>query len=139
MAALAMHTTVTVSSEASEESSGPTLVHSTGVQDYRIQPEVIRLLQESCNNDKLSDHEKGVQCTDPPAHILQVFQKAGYTVTSESTSGSRKLWMLTKTGAGGGSGTPSGPAPSGGGGHKPKQEEEEEEPAGDEEEPEEEE
>ena len=136
MAALAMHTTITISCEASEEQSGPTIVQSTGVQNYRIQPEVIRLLQESCTNEKLCDHEKGVQCTDPPAHILQVFQSAGFSVTTESKSGSRKLWILTKTGEGGGSSHPSGPAPSGGGGHKPNPEEEEE-PAGEEEEQEE--
>jgi hypothetical protein len=119
--ALAMHTTLTVSCEASEEQSGPTLVHSTGVQNYRVQPEIIRLLQESCTNDKLCDHEKGVQCTDPPAHILEVFKNAGFSVTGQSTSGSSKLWLLTKTGEGGSS-HPSGPAPSGG--QKPKHEEE---------------
>lgn len=112
--ALAMNTTLTVSCEASEEQSGPTLVHSTGVQNYRIQPELIRILQESCTNEKLCDHEKGVQCTDPAAHILQVFQKAGFTVTSESTAGSRKLWMLTKTdGSGSNAGGSSNQQPSG--------------------------
>jgi len=120
--ALAMHTTLTVSCEASEEQSGPTLVHSTGVKNYRIQPEIIQLLQESCTNDKLCDHEKGVQCTDPPAHILGVFQNAGFSVTSQSNSGNRKLWMLTKT-AEGGSSQPSVPSHSDGG--KPKAEEEE--------------
>jgi hypothetical protein len=121
--ALAMHTTLTVSCDASEEQSGPTIVHSTGVADYRVQPEVIRILQESCTNEKLCDHEKGVQCTDPAAHILGVFQSAGFSVTSQSTAGGRKLWMLTKTG-GGASSQPIGP-PHGGGG-KPKPDEEEE-------------
>ncbi|CAF1102400.1 unnamed protein product [Rotaria sordida] len=96
--ALAMHTTLTVSCEASQEQSGPTLVHSTGVQSYRVQPEIIRILQESCSNEKLCDHEQGVQCTDPPAHIVDAFKRAGFSVTSQSTSGNRKLWMLTKTG-----------------------------------------
>jgi hypothetical protein len=95
--ALAMNTTITVSCEAAEEKSGPTIVHSTGVQNYRIQPELIRVLQESCGNDRLCDHEKGVQCTHPPAHIIDVFKSAGFTLTSVSTAGSRKLWMLTKT------------------------------------------
>ena len=113
--ALAMNTTLTVSCEASEEQSGPTLVHSTGVQNYRIQPELIRVLQESCTNDKLSDHEKGVQCLHPIAHIIQVFEKAGFTVTTQTTAGSRKLWMLTKTDEGGSnSGGSSGQNPSGG-------------------------
>lgn len=136
-----MNTTLTVSCESSEEQSGPTLVHSTGVQNYRVQPEIIRILQESCTNEKLSDHEKGVQCTDPAAHILDVFQRAGFSVTSQSKAGSRKLWMLTKTGEGGGSSQPSNPSkPShGGGGNKPKPNEEEEEPAEDENEEEEEE
>jgi len=129
--ALAIHTTLTVSCEASEEQSGPTLVHSTGVQNYRVQPEIIRLLQESCTNEKLSDHEKGVQCTDPPAHILNVFESAGFSVTSQSNTGSRKLWILTKTGEGGSS-QPSNPVvpPHHDGGNP----EEEEEPAEEEEE-----
>ncbi len=99
--ALPLHATLSISCEASEEQSGPTLVHSTGVGDYRVQPEVIRILQESCSNEKLCDHEKGVQCTDPPAHIVQAFERAGFSVTTTSTAGSRKLWMLTKTGEGG--------------------------------------
>ena len=127
--ALAMNTTLTVSCEESQEQSGPTIVHSTGVQNYRIQPELIRLLQESCTNEKLSDNEKGVQCTDPPAHIIDVFQRAGFTVSSQSSSGGRKLWMLTKTGEGGSS-QPTNPTH---GGNKPtpkpaKDEEEEEQP-----------
>ena len=120
--ALAMHTTVTVSCEASEEKSGPSLVHSTGVQNYRIQPEIIRLLQESCSNDNLCDHEKGVQCKHDVAHLIDVFKRAGFTVTSQSTAGSRKLWMLTKSGEGDGS-----KQQPHGGDHKPKAAEEEEE------------
>ncbi|CAF1457864.1 unnamed protein product [Didymodactylos carnosus] len=99
--ALAMHSTLTVSCDSSNEQRGPTLVHSTGVESYRIQPEIIRILQQSCTNEKLSDDEKGVQCADPPAHILQVFKNAGFTVTAETTSGGRKLWILTKTSEGG--------------------------------------
>ena len=95
--ALPLHTTVLLSCEATQEESGPTLVHSSGVQEYRIHPEVIRLLQESCSNEKLQDHEKGVQCTDPPAHLLPAFEKGGFTVTSTSTADDRKIWMLTKT------------------------------------------
>jgi len=95
--ALPINATLTVSCEASEEQNGPTIVHSTGVGDYRVQPEVIRILQESCTNEKLCDHEKGVQCTDPVAHILSAFQNAGFSITSEATAASRKIWMLTKT------------------------------------------
>ena len=107
--ALAMHSTATVSCEASEEQSGPTLVHSTGVKDYRVAPELIRVLQESCTNDNLCDHEKGVQCTHPAAHIVDVLKKAGFTVTTATTAGSRKMWMMTKTGEAGAS-QPSQPA-----------------------------
>ena len=103
--ALALHTTIILSCEAAEEQSGPTIVHSTGVGDYRIQPELIRILQESCGNDKLSDHEKGVQCTDAPAHLLPTFQRAGFMVTSSSNADSRKIWVLTKTSEGSAAGT----------------------------------
>lgn len=109
-----MHTTVTVSCETSQEKTGPSLVHSTGVQNYRVQPEIIRLLQESCTNDNLCDHEKGVECKHDVAHLIDVFKRAGFTVTSQSTAGSRKLWMLTKDGEGGGAK----PNPHGGD-HKP--------------------
>ena len=96
--ALPQHTTITISCEQSEEQSGPTLVQSTGVEDYRVHPEVIRILQESCTNEKLSDHEKGVQCIDPPAHIVQAFERAGFAVTTTATAtDNRKIWLLTKT------------------------------------------
>ena len=95
--ALPLNTTLLISCEASEEESGPTLVHSTGVEGYSVQPEIIRLLQESCTNQKLCNDEKGVQCTDPPAHILDVFARAGFTVDSSSTAESRKVWMLIKS------------------------------------------
>jgi hypothetical protein len=139
--ALAMNTMVTISCESAQETSGPTIVHSTGVQNYRVQPELIRILQESCSNDNLSDNEKGVQCTHPPAHILDVLKRAGFSVTSQSNAGSRKMWMLTKTDAGGASqpSHPAAPHPKVDPKPKPppKHEEEEEEPA-EEEEPEEE-
>ncbi len=95
--ALPINTTLTVSCEASEEESGPTIVHSTGVTSYRIQPEIIRILQEACTNAKLCDQEKGVQCTDPAEHIIETFKRVGFEVTTSSTAGSRKIWLLTKT------------------------------------------
>jgi hypothetical protein len=94
---LPINATLTISCEESEEETGPTIVHSTGVAGYRVQPEVIQILQESCSNEKLCDNEKGVQCTDPPAHILEAFGNAGFEVTTSATAGSRKIWMLTKT------------------------------------------
>lgn len=95
--ALALNATVLLSCEAAEEQTGPTIVHSSGVDSYRVQPEIIRLLQESCGNEKLNDHEKGVQCVDPPAHLLSTFERAGFTVTSTSNAETRKIWILTKT------------------------------------------
>ncbi|CAF0723690.1 unnamed protein product [Adineta ricciae] len=94
---LPIYTTVTVSCEESEEELGPTIVHSTGVESYRVHPEIIRILQESCSNEKLCDHEQGVQCTDPAKHIIEAFSRSGFTVTATSNAGSRKLWILTKT------------------------------------------
>ena len=95
--ALALNTTVILSCAASEEESGPTIVHSSGVEAYRIHPEIIRFLQESCSNERLCDHEKGVQCIDPPAHILEVFRQTGFTVTNRSNADDRVIWILTKT------------------------------------------
>ena len=95
--AIPLNTTVLISCEASEEESGPTLVHSIGVEDYSVQPEIIRLLQESCTNQKLCNDEKDVQCTDPPAHILDAFTRAGFSVDSSSTADGRKVWMLIKS------------------------------------------
>jgi hypothetical protein len=94
---LPINSTLTISCEEYEEETGPTIVHSTGVGGYRVQPEVIQILQESCSNDNLCDDEKGVQCTHPAAHILEAFENAGFEVTTTATAGSRKIWMLTKT------------------------------------------
>ena len=55
--ALPLNTTLTISCEESEESSRPTTVHSTDVSGYHIHPELTRILQESCTNEKLCDHE----------------------------------------------------------------------------------
>lgn len=99
--ALPLHTTITVSCEQSQENSGPAIVHSTGVEGYRIPPELIRILQVSCGNDKLCDHETGVQCTHPVGHLLQVLKNAGFSAVTESSSSGRKIWVLTKTSEGG--------------------------------------
>lgn len=95
--AIPMHTTIVVSCKDNEEQSGPSLVHSTGVGEYRIQPEIIRLLQESCSNDKLQDHEKGVLCTDSPAHMVAMFEQAGFSLVSRSKADDRNIWLLMKT------------------------------------------
>lgn len=95
--ALPINTTLTTSCKISEENSGPTIVHSTGVAGYRINPEIIRILQESCSNERLCDHELGVQCVDSAAHILQTFQKAGFSVVTSATANDRKIWLFIKT------------------------------------------
>ncbi|CAF0983142.1 unnamed protein product [Rotaria sordida] len=94
---LPLYTTLAVSCKIPEENSGPTIVHSTGVSSYNIHPELIRVLQESCSNEKLCNHELGVQCIDPPAHIIGTFQNVGFSPTTSSTAGERKIWLLTKT------------------------------------------
>ncbi|CAF3691768.1 unnamed protein product [Adineta steineri] len=98
--ALPLHSTLTVSCEESEEESGPTLVHSTGVAGYKVQPEIIQFLQKSCSNDKLCDHEKGMECAHPVAHMLETLRRAGFSVTASAPAGSRMMWFLTKTSEG---------------------------------------
>lgn len=92
-----MNTTLTLSCEESEEDSGPVIVHSTGVPNYRISPEVIQILQETLTNDRLCDHEMGVQCSDSVRAVLDVFQGAGFEVISEHGAGERKLWTIIKS------------------------------------------
>ncbi|CAF3506812.1 unnamed protein product, partial [Rotaria sp. Silwood2] len=85
--AVPMNTTITVSCNIPNEYSGPTIVHSTGVKNYRIQPELIRILQEEFTNERLRDHREGVECDDPPANVVQAFEKAGFSVNGTSESG----------------------------------------------------
>ncbi|CAF0890890.1 unnamed protein product [Rotaria sp. Silwood1] len=97
--ALPLNMTLTVSCDVSEEDSGPTIVHSTGVQNYRIHPGLIQILQGAFGNERLCDHEEGVQCTDPAANVIEAFENAGFSVEGTSESGDRKIWMLIKTSA----------------------------------------
>ena len=94
---LPLHTTLTLSCQTSEEDSGPTIVHSTGVQAYRVPPGAIQILQEAFTNDRLCDHEHGVQCYDPAASVVEAFENAGFEVTSTHDTGDRKMWTITKT------------------------------------------
>lgn len=94
---LPLHTTLTVSCDESEENSGPTIVHSTGVDAYRIPPRAIQVLQEAFTNNRLCDHELGVQCNDAAASVIQAFENVGFQVTSEHEANGRKLWTITKT------------------------------------------
>lgn len=95
--AIPMNTTLTLSCEVPEEESGPIIVHSTGVPGYRISPDVIQILQETLTNDRLCDHEMGVQCSDSAQVVLGVFTNAGFEVISEHGAGERKLWTIIKS------------------------------------------
>ena len=92
-----LHTTLTISCEKAEEDSGPTIVHSTGVEAYRVPPAVIRILQETFTNNRLCDHEHGVQCYDPVESVVATFENAGFEVTSTHDTNDRKMWTITKT------------------------------------------
>ena len=94
---LPLHTTFTVSCDESEEGSGPTIVHSTGVDAYRIPPRAIQVLQEAFSNDRLCDHDLGVQCSVSADSVIRAFENVGFEVTSENEAGGRKLWIITKT------------------------------------------
>jgi len=94
---LPLYTTLTLSCEKSEEDSGPTIVHSTGVPAYRVSPEVIQILQERFTNDGLCDNELGVQCNDPATSVVQAFENAGFEVVSAHETNDRKMWTIIKT------------------------------------------
>lgn len=94
---LPLYTTLTISCDQTEEESGPTIVHSTGVEGYRVPPDVIRILQDAFTNEGLCDDELGVRCNDPAASVIQTFQDAGFEVLSEHGTNDRKLWTITKT------------------------------------------
>ena len=120
---------LTLSCDLDKSQSGPTLIHSTGVQDYKIPPEVvseseisirlrsilsiqIRTLQENISNDLLSDHSEGVLCQEGPQRVLAVLRQNGFTLQKQTTDSNRALWTLVQSG-GGSSGS------GGGGGHHP--------------------
>ncbi|UJR17877.1 hypothetical protein I4U23_004776 [Adineta vaga] len=94
--ALALYTTLTISCDPSEEYSGPTIIHSTGVQAYRVAPEVIRILQETFTNDRLCDHERGVQCFDPVSSVIQAFENAGFEVASNHETDDLKIFQPSR-------------------------------------------
>lgn len=119
-----------LSCDLDKSQSGPTLIHSTGVEHYKIPPEVvsesgilitgnlwnfflslkIRTLQENFSNDVLADHSEGVLCQVGPQQVLSVLRQNGFTLQKQTTDTSRALWTLVQ---GGGSSS------GGGGGHHP--------------------
>ena len=94
---LSLYTTVTLTCDTSEQESGPTIVHSTDVPNYRVSPYVIQLLQEAFTNERLNDDEQGVRCQDPPSVVMEAFQKQGFQLIGETEVNDRNLWVLTKT------------------------------------------
>ncbi|CAF3966714.1 unnamed protein product [Adineta steineri] len=97
---------LTLSCDSDKSQSGPTLIHSTGVEGYKIPPEVIRILQENLANDRLSDHSDGVLCQDGPQRVLDVLRRNGFTLQKQTTESNRALWTLVQSGgsSGGSSG-----------------------------------
>ncbi|CAF3027441.1 unnamed protein product [Rotaria socialis] len=95
---------LTISCDLDKSQTGPTLIHSTGVEHYKIPPEVIRTLQENFSNDRLSDHAEGVLCQDAPQRVLDVLRRNGFTLQKQTTSNPKALWTLAQGGGGGGGG-----------------------------------
>ncbi|CAF5177539.1 unnamed protein product, partial [Rotaria magnacalcarata] len=75
--------------------------HSTGVEHYKIPPEVIRTLQENFSNDRLSDHAEGVLCEDAPQRVLDVLRRNGFSLQKQTTGDQKALWTLVQSGGGG--------------------------------------
>jgi len=94
---LPLGTTATLSCDDSQEYTGPTLVHSTGVPGYRISPYIIQILQQAFSNDNLCDNERGVECFLAIGSVIEALENAGFEITGDSNSGGRKIWHLTKT------------------------------------------
>ncbi|CAM4788966.1 unnamed protein product [Rotaria magnacalcarata] len=93
---------LTLSCDLDKSQTGPTLIHSTGVEHYKIPPEVIRTLQENFSNDRLSDHAEGVLCEDAPQRVLDVLRRNGFSLQKQTTGDQKALWTLVQSGGGGG-------------------------------------
>ncbi|CAF3319090.1 unnamed protein product [Rotaria socialis] len=87
---------LTLSCDSDKIETGPTLIHSTGVQDYKIPPEIIRILQESLTNDLLSDHAEGVLCQESSQRVLDILSQNGFTLQNETNEGDKTLWTVAK-------------------------------------------
>ncbi|CAF1220187.1 unnamed protein product [Rotaria magnacalcarata] len=92
---------LTLSCDLDKSQTGPTLIHSTGVEHYKIPPEVIRTLQENFSNDRLSDHAEGVLCEDAPQRVLDVLRRNGFSLQKQTTGDQKALWTLVQSGGGG--------------------------------------
>ncbi|CAF0987050.1 unnamed protein product [Rotaria sordida] len=100
---------LTLSCDLNNSQSGPTLIHSTGVQHYKIPPDVIRILQENISNDLLSDHQEGVLCQEGPQRVLDVLRRNGFNIQKQTTDHHKALWTVVQSGG----------SSHGGGGHQP--------------------
>ncbi|CAF0828655.1 unnamed protein product [Rotaria sp. Silwood1] len=89
---------LTLSCDSDKVETGPTLIHSTGVQHYKISPEIIRILQDSLTNDLLSDHEQGVLCQENPQRILDILRQNGYTLQNQTNEDDKTLWVVSQGG-----------------------------------------
>ncbi|CAF1462490.1 unnamed protein product [Rotaria magnacalcarata] len=91
---------LTLSCDSDKTETGPTLIHSTGVQDYKIPPEIIRILQESLTNDLLSDHADGVLCQESSQRVLDILSQNGFTLQNETNEDDKTLWTVAKESGG---------------------------------------
>ncbi|CAF1146809.1 unnamed protein product [Adineta ricciae] len=93
---------LTLSCDLDKSQTGPTLIHSTGVQHYKIPPEVIQILQQNLSNDRLADDSEGVLCQDNPQRVLSVLRSNGFTLQKQTTDTNKALWTLVQGGGSGG-------------------------------------
>ncbi|CAF2420174.1 unnamed protein product [Rotaria sp. Silwood2] len=89
---------LTLSCDSDKIESGPTLIHSTGVENYKIPPEIIRILQENLTNDLLSDHEQGVLCQENSQRILDILRQNGFTLQNQTNKDDKTLWIVAQDG-----------------------------------------
>ncbi|UJR27620.1 hypothetical protein I4U23_008901 [Adineta vaga] len=91
---------LTLSCDSDKTETGPVLIHSTGVEHYKISPEVIRILQESLTNEFLSDHEDGVLCQEGSQRVLDILLQNGFTLQNQSDEDGKTTWIVEKDGDG---------------------------------------
>ncbi|CAF1061913.1 unnamed protein product [Adineta steineri] len=91
---------LTLSCDSDKIESGPTLIHSTGIENYKIPPEVIRILQDTLTNELLSDHDEGVLCQDGSQRILDILLQHGFVLENQTTEDDKTVWTLVQNGDG---------------------------------------
>ncbi|CAF0925200.1 unnamed protein product [Adineta ricciae] len=91
---------LTLSCDSDKTESGPVLIHSTGVEHYKIPPDVIRILQETLTNELLSDHADGVLCNEGSQRVLDILLQNGFTLQNQSDEDGKTTWVVEKGGDG---------------------------------------